>query len=447
MARRWVRLVIVLLTLTTLGFTANRIRLAELTLDDEHNVERVFTDLSWALTLTLADLRAAEQAYVAAGQDRVYWTTKVNSHLDTVDDGLENLRRLASDPASAEALGEVENAIVDLRGMDERAREHANLEQPLLASDLIFTDGLELAARAAANVELARATERTTRNETMRSARTTQTTMLAVSGGVTLLAILLLAPTARRQRSRSAFSVRADAKTATAKDDATLADDGQDTTGLTRLDLALPQPSATARAKATTRASASDETPERKTRTRKTATAPPPAAPQQRTEPQPDLRAAADLCTDLSVMATGHELPALLSRAADLMNASGLIVWVFDRSGRALRPAIGHGYSADALARIGAIPSDSGNATAAAYRDLAMQVVNGAEGASGALAMPLRSPHGCVGVLSAELRDGWETSSAVQASAAIVAAQLATLLPSGDAPAETQAAPPAEAHG
>ena len=150
MARRWVRLVIVLVTLTTFGFTANRIRLTERVLNDEHNVERVFTDLSWVLTLTLADLRAAEQAYVAVGQDRVYWTTKVNSHLDTVSDSLANLRRLATAPGSLEALGEAEGAIADLRGMDQRAREHASLAQPLLASDLIFTDGLELASRAAA---------------------------------------------------------------------------------------------------------------------------------------------------------------------------------------------------------------------------------------------------------------------------------------------------------
>ncbi len=78
-----------------------------------------------------------------------------------------------------------------------------------------------------------------------------------------------------------------------------------------------------------------------------------------------------------------------------------------------------------------------------------MQVVCGVDGASGALATPLRSANRCIGVLSAELRDGWESSNAVQASAAIVAAQLATLVPA-EAPAErpTEAVAPAvEAHG
>ena len=428
MARRWVRFVIVLITLTTLGFTANRIRLTERVLNDEHNVERVFTDLSWALTLTLADLRAAEQAYVAVGQDRVYWTTKVNSHLDTVSDSLANLRRLATAPGSLEALGEAEGAIADLQRLDQRAREHASLEQPLLASDLIFTDGLALASRAAANIELARATERTTRNETVRTARSEQTTMLAVAASVGVLMLLLLAPMPREKTTAFASLDESGGET----ERATPSND--DATGLTRLDLASGKRARGAAAVAGT------------TRDRQALKGT--AARKDSAEPKPDLRTAADLCTDLSAMAATEELPALLARAADLMNASGLIVWVLDATD-ALRPAIGHGYPPKALARIGAIPSDSSNATAAAYRDVRMQVVIGSGGTSGALATPLRSANRCVGVLSAELRDGWESSDAVQASAAIVAAQLATMLQT-DPPTESEApaeAPPAEAHG
>ena len=435
MARRWVRLVIVLITLTTLGFTANRIRLTERVLNDEHNVERVFTDLSWALTLTLADLRAAEQAYVAAGQDRVYWTTKVNSHLDTVSDSLANLRRLATAPGSLEALDEAEGTIADLQGMDQRAREHASLEQPLLASDLIFTDGLELASRAAANIELARATERTTRNEAVRTARSAQTTTLAAAAGVGVLMLLLLAPMPRDPMPREKTTFASLGESGGATERATPSND--DAAGLTRLDLASGKRARTARGAAAVAGT---------TRDRQSAKGP--AARKGSAEPKPDLRTAADLCTDLSAMAASEELPALLARAADLMNASGLIVWVLDATD-ALRPAIGHGYPPKALARIGAIPSDSSNATAAAYRDVRMQVVIGSDGASGALATPLRSANRCVGVLSAELRDGWESSDAVQASAAIVAAQLATMLQT-DPPVESEApaeAPPAEAHG
>ena len=409
MRRLWVRIAVVLVTLATLGFTGNQIRLSELALDDEQHVERVFTDLSWALTLTLGDLRAAQQAYVAAGQDRLYWTARVNSHLGTVRNGLENLRRLAISPASIDALDSADGAVTDLERMDGRAREHVDLEQPLMASDLIFTDGLELAARASTNVELARATERTTRNETIRAARSSQATMIATAAGVLLLAGLLLIPMKRAEGPAPFESIDAEKTEAVLTDELGLS--VEDRKMLDTLDLNAVDPS--------------------------------PAADSP--EPVPDLRVAADLCTDLCKVTDTSEFPELLARAAALMNATGVIIWVRDSSGHALRPAIGHGYPARALAQLGSIPEDGNNATAAAYRSARMQVVERDDTKSGALAAPLLAANSCVGVLSAELRAGWESSEAVQATAAIMAAQLATLL-SADPPADT-AASPAEAHG
>ena len=409
MTRRWVRIAVVVVTLATLGFTGNQIRLSELALDDEQHVERVFTDLSWALTLTLGDLRAAQQAYVAAGQDRLYWTARVNSHLGTVRNGLENLRRLAISPASIDALDSADGAVTDLERMDGRAREHVDLEQPLMASDLIFTDGLELAARASTNVELARATERTTRNETIRAARSSQATMIATAAGALALALLLLIPMKRAEGPAPFESIDAEKTEAVLTDELGLS--VEDRKMLDTLDL--------------------------------NAVAPSPAADSP--EPVPDLRVAADLCTDLCKVTDTSEFPELLARAAALMNATGVIIWVRDSSGHALRPAIGHGYPARALAQMGSIPEDGNNATAAAYRSARMQVVERDDTKSGALAAPLLAANSCVGVLSAELRAGWESSEAVQATAAIMAAQLATLL-SADPPADT-AASPAEAHG
>jgi hypothetical protein len=404
MRRLWVRIPVVIVTLATLGFTGNQIRLLELTLDDEQNVERVFTDLSWALTLTLGDLRAAQQAYVAAGQDRLFWTTKANSHLDTVRSGLDNLLRLATDPASIEALDSADGTVADLERIDGRAREHVDLEQPLLASDLIFTDGLELATRAATNVEVARATERTMRNKTIRAARSSQAVMVATGVGISVLAVLLLVPM-RREDGPAPFESFDPVKTAAAP---SLTDDDE---------AVGPSPTAL------------DGTPT-------------PAA--DGPEPVPDPRVAAALCTDLCKVTGTNELPELLARAATLINATGIIIWVQDSSGHALRPAIGHGYSTRSLVRLGSLPEDGNNATAAAYRSAHMQVVERDDTKSGALAAPLLAANTCVGVLSAELRDGWESSEAVQATAAILAAQLATLL-SADPSADT-AVPPAEAH-
>ena len=399
-------------TLAMLGFTGNHIRRSELALDDEQNVERVFTDLSWSLTLTLGDLRAALQAYVAAGQDHPYWTAKASSHLDTVRSGLDNLRRLASNPTSIEALDAAAVTVADLESLDRRAREHVGLEQQLLASDLIFTNGLELAARAAANVELARATERTTRNETIRTTRSSQATLALTAGGMSLLAVLLLIPIPRKNHGPAPFESLDPEATE-----------------------ALPGPAPlSSTADAESPAMSGDAAPD--------ITATPVG---QDRSPVPDLRVAADLCTDLGKLKDTSELPALLARAATLMNATGVIVWVVDASGHALRPAIGHGYTTRALARMGSIPEDGDNATAAAYRSAHMQIIESDGTSSGALAAPLLAADRSVGVLSAELREGWESSEAVQATVAIMAAQFATLL-SADAPADT-AAPSAEAHG
>ena len=103
-------------------------------------------------------------------------------------------------------------------------------------------------------------------------------------------------------------------------------------------------------------------------------------------------------------------------------------MWVRDGTGNALRPAIAHGYPAAALARLGTIPCDSDNATAASYRDARMQVIAGDADAPGALVAPLASPEDRSGVMTLEVNDGWETSAAVQSTAAIIAAQLATLV-------------------
>jgi hypothetical protein len=62
------------------------------------------------------------------------------------------------------------------------------------------------------------------------------------------------------------------------------------------------------------------------------------------------------------------DLPRLLEQAATLLNASGLIVWVADRSGTALFPTLTHGYSQALLARMSSIPRDADNAAAAAWR-------------------------------------------------------------------------------
>jgi hypothetical protein len=143
----------------------------------------------------------------------------------------------------------------------------------------------------------------------------------------------------------------------------------------------------------------------------------------------PVLRSAAELCTNLGRVSDVDELRRLVAQAADLMDASGLIVWMIAPGATELRAALSHGYPAEMMSRLSALPRSADNAAARAFRSGQLQIVLARPGSSnGAIVAPLLTANGCVGVISAEIRGGAETSDSVQAFAAIVAAQLAGAL-------------------
>src|SRR5712671_6218231 len=143
----------------------------------------------------------------------------------------------------------------------------------------------------------------------------------------------------------------------------------------------------------------------------------------------PVLRAASLLCTDLGRVSDVEELRELVGRASHLMDASGLIVWTSSPDAAQLLPALSHGYAADVLARFPPLSRSADNAVAIAFRTGQQQIVLARPGeSSGAIVAPVLSSSGCVGVISAEIRGGGETSESVQALAVIFAAQLAGVL-------------------
>jgi hypothetical protein len=141
-----------------------------------------------------------------------------------------------------------------------------------------------------------------------------------------------------------------------------------------------------------------------------------------------DLPGIAALCSDLARVIDTRALPAALARAAALLNASGLVIWVADPDGRELAPVIAHGYPQHLLSRMGTIPRDAENATASAYRTGVVQIVTADDISPGAIAAPLLSPSGPLGVMAAELLHDGERRDATRAAATIVAAQLSTLM-------------------
>ena len=342
-----------------------------------------------------ADLRASQQAYVAAGQGAAFWMPKVAATLDTATSTIASLRQSATSAATRSALDEASRTIAEFGAIDERARDYIKTEQQLMAADVVFTEGAETALTAARQVETARLAEHEALEASEAARRKQEALAMAGAAAFAALMILLLAPGGR---------IDADATDpVAAPGSGWLTEAARSAGGPVALGDELSG-----------RASPGSPVP---------ATAVPsrPAGPV--------LKAAAQLCTDFGRVSDLEELRALVARAADVMDASGLVVWLGDAAGGDLRPVIAHGYSNQVLARMPAVPRSANNAAAAAYRAGQLQIVLARPGsASGAVAAPLLSSAGCIGTLSAEIRGGGEASDSVQALAAIFAAQLAGVL-------------------
>lgn len=150
----------------------------------------------------------------------------------------------------------------------------------------------------------------------------------------------------------------------------------------------------------------------------------PPPSPAQ-APAQVDLLAVAQLCTEFGQVEGAREALPLLKEAATILDAVGLIVWIWDPKAGVLKPALAHGYPDTLLAQLPGVSADTDNATAAAFREARPRVVSGSELSSGALVVPLMTPGGCAGVLAIELPHRREQEESTLALATIFAAQVA----------------------
>ncbi|MGH9371986.1 MAG: GAF domain-containing protein, partial [Vicinamibacterales bacterium] len=140
------------------------------------------------------------------------------------------------------------------------------------------------------------------------------------------------------------------------------------------------------------------------------------------------LQAVAHLCTEFGRVGGRDEILLLLEDAARALDATGLIVWLWDESSEELRPALVHGYSNSVLAHLPTVRRDADNATAAAFRSANTCEVAASAQATGALVVPLLTPEGCAGVLAVELEPGIQPVGSPRATAMILAAALAQLV-------------------
>ena len=150
------------------------------------------------------------------------------------------------------------------------------------------------------------------------------------------------------------------------------------------------------------------------------ATPPPPA-------PELDLLAVAKLCTEFGRVEDMTGVQPLLEEAAKLLDAKGLIVWLWDAPAAQLKPALVHGYPDTLVSRLPMVRRDADNPTAAAFRSAETHAFGGNHQACGAVVVPLLTAAGCDGVLAIELQRGRAGTPSAVAVATILAAHLAQM--------------------
>lgn len=135
----------------------------------------------------------------------------------------------------------------------------------------------------------------------------------------------------------------------------------------------------------------------------------------------------ARLCTRIACARDDRDLSAALEELAAILDAQGVILWVWDAERAGLCAALAYGYPDDVLTRLPNVARSNDNAIAAAFRFGQTRVVRGNGRDTGAFVAPLLATDGCVGVLALEFANGGEQSDFAQALTTIVSAQFATL--------------------
>ena len=135
----------------------------------------------------------------------------------------------------------------------------------------------------------------------------------------------------------------------------------------------------------------------------------------------PQLTALATLCTRLQRAETSRDVAPLLATVAHLLDASGLVIWLWDSTTGALKPWLSHGYSPQVLAQLPFVKREDDNAIAAAFRTCEMCLVDKGSRETGAVVVPLISGSRCVGALALELGGGGERRTSIRDTAVIIA--------------------------
>jgi hypothetical protein len=315
----------------------------------------------------VAEIGDAQQGYVAPGQIDEPWFERTTARMALLRNEVAAMRFHVRSTAASAALDAFSASIDALEAADARSRDNLILGQDLMAADVIFSDGRNILDAMMVRLrEIVQAEDRVSADTLGGLARA----RWAAVGVLAFVSLVVLALTLRAP---------------------------SEAPGMPEVPPML---------------AAASETTASYARTRSTH--------------DMDLAAAASLCTDLSRVTDTAALSHLVGRAADILDASGVTLWM--SAGEQLFPVFGHGYPAEELARFGPIARSAENVAAAAWRSGRLSAIAGSATRPGGLVAPMFGPDGCIGVLALEVRHGREQDPDVQAVASMVAAQLATVV-------------------
>jgi hypothetical protein len=344
-----------------------------------------------SLEVAVAELAGAQARYLTDGEAHDFSLRRGSEIAEAMGTSLTRLRESTRSQEARARYDAALTGLSSLSSLDRRARELVETDQRALAADVLFGNSLEASQGVRGELSAARAAEQTAADERFRRLSRLRFALTAFAMAAMLIAALYVGRPAKPPKPSEA---------------ATLA----------QMLRELPPPVRPAS---------------------RVAPALPPPPPPVLSVNLPDT---ADLCVDLARVIDSRDVPALLERAASVLDAKGIILWIAEAGTTTLRPSISYGYSDKVLRRLGTLDVNDDNVTSLAFRSMSPQMMNGAAaGSSAAVTVPLVTATGCSGVLSAEIRECKPASDRL-AVAKILAAQFAALIAPADAGSATKAA-------
>jgi hypothetical protein len=328
-----------------------------------------------ALVQSIARFDAAQQTFDPAREAEADWFGRVRTLLGRIRSEGSALRGSAESAAAARTFSDITDRVVTAVG---RAEENFRDGHDLMAADLVQDEGRPGAEAMRAAVLEWRAAEAGAAEATRAALFRQLWTALGGTAAFWAIGVLALAP-----RSRTSVP-------------------GAGTSTL------APEPAADAPLSVVPQMAPTE---------------PPAAAVDVTPTPALSLGPAAALCSDIARAETAAALDTLIERAATVLEATGIVVWLKGRHDE-LVPALAYGYGPHALARIGVLPLADDTLTTRAWQAGELQAIAGHGRTRAALAAPMFQGAQPTGVFAVEL-SAREASADTRALAGILAAQFA----------------------